>query len=96
MTERRELTGVVSPSQLASLQAAARTLSPAQLLAVRQAYSDSFAESLIVCAIVMAVCIVVTLGTFQRKPMRMDEKMDQRAAEQREYIASRAGEGEKV
>ncbi|MCJ1433471.1 hypothetical protein MMC27_002833 [Xylographa pallens] len=96
VTERRELTGVVSPAQLASLQATAQTLSPVQLLTVRQAYSDAFSESLKVCAVVMAVCVVVTLGTFQRNPMRVDEKMEQRAAEQREYVARRRPVMEKV
>ncbi|MCJ1287288.1 hypothetical protein MMC26_006636 [Xylographa opegraphella] len=89
VTQRRELTGLVSPSQLASLQAAAPTLTPAQLLAVKQAYSDAFDESLKVCALVMAVCVVVTLGTFQRKPMRVDERMVQRVVEQRDYLATR-------
>ena len=95
VTERCDLAGVVSASQLASLQTAAQTLSPAKRLAVRQAYADAFNESLTVCAVVMAVC-VVTLGTFQRRPVRMDERMERREVEQREYLARRAGWGEKV
>ncbi|MCJ1399791.1 hypothetical protein MMC11_002994 [Xylographa trunciseda] len=94
--ERTELTGVVSQSQLASLQAAARTLSPAQLEAVRQAYSDAFGETLEVCAIVMGICVVVTLGIFQRHPMSTDEKLEHRIVEQRKYLAAKAVAAEKV
>ncbi|MCJ1392789.1 hypothetical protein MMC18_005660 [Xylographa bjoerkii] len=96
VTERRELTGVVSPSQLASLQAAARTLSPIQLLAVRQAYSDAFSETLKVCAIVTGVGVVAALGTFQWNPMRMDERLNQRQAEQQNHLAGRERGVEKV
>jgi hypothetical protein len=66
VTEGRELAGVVSASQLASLQSAADALSPAQWQAVQQAYSDSFNEALRVCAIVAAVAVLAAIASFQR------------------------------
>jgi hypothetical protein len=43
-------------------------MTAAQLHAVRQAYSDAFAEDLRVCAILAGVCVLVTLVTFRRNP----------------------------
>jgi hypothetical protein len=70
VTQRRQLvnTGLISPEQLATLQSSARTFTPEQLHAVRQAYSDAFREDLRVCAIISGVCILVTLGAFRRRP----------------------------
>lgn len=65
-TTRSQLTGLVTPAQLSSLQASAKTLTEEQLHAIRQAYSDSFSEGMKVCAAVAAVCAVATLMTYRR------------------------------
>lgn len=65
-TTRSQLTGLVTPEQLSTLQTSARTFTEAQLHAVRQAYSDSFSEGMKVCAAVSAVCALATLMTFRR------------------------------
>ena len=77
VTQRRELAGVVTPAQLLSLQSSARPLSPAQLQAVRQAYSDALDESLRGGAIVSGVCILITRGAYQRKPLNMNDRRQQ-------------------
>jgi hypothetical protein len=66
VTERRELTGVVPASQLASLQSSADAPSPAQWQAVQQAYSDSFNVALRVCAIIATVAVLIAIASFQR------------------------------
>lgn len=79
--EYEQLTGIVSTSQLASLRASEKTLSPSQLLAVRKAYSDAFNEDMRVCAIVAGVCVLVALGTFQRNPLDMQARREQQVVE---------------
>lgn len=73
-TRQRELTGIVSEEQVATLQSSAHSLSKTQLRAIRVAYSDAFNESLLVCAVVAGVCVLVTLGTFQRHPQDLMER----------------------
>ena len=65
--------GIVSASQLATLQASASTFTMSQIEAVRQAYSDAFSEDMRICAIVAGICILVTLGTFRRNPPSMED-----------------------
>jgi len=43
-------------------------MTPAQLFAVRQAYSDAFKEDMRVCAIVSGIGILFTLVSFRRRP----------------------------
>ena len=81
VTQRSELVAVVTPAQLLSLESSAGSLSPAQLQAVRQAYSDAFDESLRACAIIAGVCILITLGTYQRKPLSMNDRRQQQLIE---------------
>lgn len=81
VTQRSELIGVVSAAELSSLQSSAATLSPAQLQAIRQAYTDAFDKSLRVCAIVTGFCVLITLGTYQRKPLSMLERRQQQLTE---------------
>lgn len=63
---RSQLTGLVTPTQLSTLQTSARTFTEAQIHAVRQAYSDSFGEGMKVCAAVSAACALATLMTYRR------------------------------
>ena len=73
-TKQRELNGIVSEEQVARLKSSTSTLSPAQRLAIRVAYSDAFNETLLVCAIIAGVCVLVTLGTFRRHPQDLAER----------------------
>lgn len=84
LTQRKQLTGVVTEEQLTNLQSAAKTFTEEQLYAVRQAYSDAVNEDLRVCAIVAGICILVTLGAFRRNPQPVRERRkDQMIAEQK-------------
>jgi hypothetical protein len=83
-TQRRELTGIVSPEQLASLQSAAASFTSAQTEAVRQAYSDAFHGDMKVCAIVAGTCVLVALGTYQRNPLTLEERAIEQKAEEEE------------
>ena len=84
--EYDQLTGIVSGSQLASLQYSAKTLSPSQLYAIRKAYSDAFNEDMRVCAILAGVCVLLTLGTFQRNPPHIQEKRKQQIADEEKRL----------
>lgn len=80
--EHDQLAGIVSESQLASLRDSEKTLSPAQLYAVRRAYSDAFNEDMRVSAIVAGVCVLLTLGTFQRNPLDIQARREQQVVEE--------------
>lgn len=96
VTEHKQLIapGIVTDSQLADLQTAAATFSQAQAHAVTQAYGDAFSEDLRVCAIISGICVLVTLGTFQknRQPV-LERRRDQQIVEQRRLreLKQRAG-----
>ncbi|CAN9108701.1 unnamed protein product [Alternaria alternata] len=49
---------VVSAAQLESLAGSIRTLSPEKVLAIRQAYTDAFNETLVVCSVVSGVALL--------------------------------------
>lgn len=80
--EFQQLTGIVTESQLASLRDSEKTLSPSQLYAVRKAYSDAFNEDMRVCAIVAGICVLLTLGTFQRNPIDIQTRREQQVVEE--------------
>lgn len=92
VVERRELAGLVSPSQLTSLASAAASLSPAALFAIRKAYADAFDKTLRVTAIVACAGFLLTLGTIQRNPLSLAERRkEQMEAEMRRQQTSRKG-----
>ena len=84
--EYDQLTGIVSGFQLASLQYSAKTLSSSQLYAVRKAYSDAFNEDMRACAILAGVCVLLTLGTFQRNPPDIQARRKQQIAEEQKRL----------
>ena len=88
VTQQKELLrpGVVTEEQLANLQIAARRMLPAQLHAVRQAYSDAFNEDMRVCAIVSGVCVLVTLGAFKRNAQPVLERRKQQQLAERKRL----------
>jgi hypothetical protein len=87
-TQQRQLItpGIISASQLASLQASASTFTASQIEAVRQAYSDAFSEDMRLCAIIAGICILVTLGTFRRNPPNMQEMRRRQVEEEEERL----------
>ncbi len=95
-TEIRDLSGLVTEGQLASLQSEANSLSPQQLQAVRQAYADSFTEELRICAGIAALALITTLMTFERHPRSMQELRQQQIKDDDERNRElEAKEGEK-
>ncbi len=44
-------------------------MTPAQLHAVRQTYSNSFSEGMKICAITSAACVLATLITWRKVPI---------------------------
>ncbi|CAN9316350.1 unnamed protein product, partial [Alternaria alternata] len=71
--QRRQLLDpmVVSVAQLGSLADSMRTLSPDAALAVRQAYTDAFNETLVVCSIVSGVALLASLAAWRKQPTVM-------------------------
>lgn len=76
----------MSTEQLASLESSAKSMTYAQIHAVRQAYSDSFSEDMKVCAIVTGVCVLVTIGTWTRNPVSIEQRHKEQAEEEEERL----------
>lgn len=84
-TTRSQLIGVITEAQLSTLETSAKTMTEAQLHAVRQVYSDSFSEGMKVCAAISAACALATLmsyrknditvGTRREEQLRFDDEM---------------------
>ena len=87
-TKQRELIGIVSEEQVATLNSSARLLSSGQLRAIRVAYADAFNESLLVCAVVSGVCVLATIGTFQRHPQDLRERRQEQLLNHQRAISS--------
>lgn len=79
-TEHNDLvvTGLLSDSQLATLQTAAKSLTPTQLAAVSKAYSDSFREIMIVCVVIAGLGVLASLMTWDSHPPNLTEMMEER------------------
>ncbi|TGO35759.1 hypothetical protein BHYA_0147g00240 [Botrytis hyacinthi] len=82
LAQKTQLTGIMSPEQLASLESSAKSMSDSQLDSVRQAYSDSFSEDMKVCAIVASVCVLVTVGTWKKNPVTIEQRLREQIAEE--------------
>lgn len=85
-TLRSELAGIVTPEQLSTLQSSAKTMTHAQLRAVRQGYSDSFSEGMKVCAAMSAACALATLMTFRRHGVNLEARRVDQLREDNEMI----------
>jgi hypothetical protein len=57
-----------------------------QLHAVRQAYSDSFGEAMIVCAAISAACVLATLLTYRKQPLDLIERRKEQATEYMKFV----------
>jgi MFS family permease len=77
--QRKQLldTGLVSPTQMQSLFESMRSLSTTQVFTIRQAYTDAFNETLVVCAIITGIALLVTAGGFQKNPPSMEDRRRQ-------------------
>ena len=77
--ERHQLldTQAITPAQLNSLRDVAHTLSFQQIQSIRQAYTGAFDQSMIVCSVISGLCLVVTLGCWQKNPITMEERRKQ-------------------
>lgn len=65
-------------------------MTPAQLHAIRQAYSDSFSEAMKVCAAVSAACAVACLLAFRWHGVDLEIRIKELAKEEDEMIRSAA------
>ncbi|KAL1599693.1 hypothetical protein SLS60_007496 [Paraconiothyrium brasiliense] len=70
-------TGLLTPSQLQSLRNAMPSLTANEVHAVKQAYTDAFDDTLVVCSIVSGVCLLVTLGCWRKDPLSIAERREQ-------------------
>lgn len=75
-------TGLLDASQLQSLRDVMPQLNPHQIQGVRQAYTDTLHEALVVCAIISGVCVLVSLGCWQKNPLSMQDYRERRNMEQ--------------
>jgi hypothetical protein len=70
-------TGLLAPTQLQSLRNVISSLSADEIHAVKQAYTDAFDDTLVVCSIISGVCVLVTLGCWRRNPPSIGEMRQQ-------------------
>jgi hypothetical protein len=74
-----QLTGVLTPAQLSDFYKSPIAIygfTPLQQLAVRDVYIDSYNVNMRVCAGIAAVSLVAGLGTYQRNPPSMQQRLD--------------------
>ena len=69
--------GLLTPQQLQSLRDALPTLNSAQQQIVQQTYTDAFNDTMVACAIIASICVLVTAGVWQRNPPSMEERRRQ-------------------
>jgi MFS family permease len=62
---------VLDGAQLESLRESLQTLSPAGVVAVRQAYTDAFNETLVVCAVISGIALLATFAAWRKHPTVM-------------------------
>ncbi|EOO03912.1 putative mfs multidrug protein [Phaeoacremonium minimum UCRPA7] len=79
--QRTQLGGVVSSS---ALTGGTQDLTSTQLSAIRKAYNDAFTETMMVCAIVAGVGILLTLGVYRRNRMTIEEQRKEQIREETE------------
>lgn len=84
--QRAQLPGVVSAGQLQDLPHTLGSLSEAQQAAIRKTYNDAFTKTMMICAIVAGVGVILTMGTYRRGRVSLSE---QRAQMVRNEIARR-------
>jgi len=81
-SQRRNLTGLVSPSQLANLQSFSKTASIEQLRAIQKTYSEAFSTDMKVSAAVAGAAVLAAVLTFQREKVDVQERHKERHIEE--------------
>ncbi|KAG9238737.1 MFS multidrug transporter-like protein [Amylocarpus encephaloides] len=89
--QQRKLTGIVTSAQLATFEDSMSSLTPEQLDIIKQTYSDSFSESMKVCAAIAGLGVLATFVVFRRRPV---DFMENRKQQIMEDMARRRREGE--
>lgn len=82
--QRAQLAGIVSASALQELDFT--KLSNDQMTAIRKTYNDSFTQTMRVSAIVAGIGVLLTMGTFSRDRLPLNQHRDRQV---REEIARR-------
>jgi len=85
-------THLVTSFQLETFQNSAHEMSPTQLEAVRQTYSDSFSESMKVCAAISGACVLATLLTFRKQKMDIMGRRKEQFIDNMKYVAGQKRE----
>lgn len=87
-------TGLVSPIELQTLAQSLHTMSSTQAFAIRQAYTEAFNETMVVCAVISGAALIITAGAFRRSSMSMEDRRAQQfqneGARQRKLGEARA------
>lgn len=84
--QRAQLSGIVSAAQLQDLPHTFESLSEAQQAAIRKTYNDAFTKTMMICAIVAGIGVILTMGTYRRGRVSLAE---QRAQMVRDEISRR-------
>ena len=85
--ERTQLSDIPRAA-LTSLQSSAKTLTPSQDLAIRNAYSKAFDNTLAVTAVVACFSFLCALMTYQRHARMVDPRLAVMAATKQQAAAA--------
>ncbi|EHL01054.1 hypothetical protein M7I_3017 [Glarea lozoyensis 74030] len=83
VNEHRSLSNMVTSQQLATLQDSLPHMTPEQVHAVKQAYSDAFAESMKVCAALGGMGVLASLVCWRRNPVEFNVRRKEQIEEDR-------------
>lgn len=89
LQQRAQLSGLVPTAELQDLSNTLDSLSEAQKAAVRKTYNDAFTRTMMICAIIAGIGILLTMGTYRRGRVSLSE---QRGQTVRDEIARRQTE----
>ncbi|KAJ4389718.1 hypothetical protein N0V93_007190 [Gnomoniopsis smithogilvyi] len=76
LQQRAQLTGIVTTADLQDLANIPDILSDFQQAAIRKTYNDAFIKTMMVCAIVAGVGVILTMGTFRRGRVSLSEQRE--------------------
>ncbi|KAJ4418989.1 hypothetical protein N0V82_005214 [Gnomoniopsis sp. IMI 355080] len=77
LQQRAQLIGIVPAAELQGLSNTLKSLSDSQQAAVRKTYNDAYTRTMMVCAIVAGVGIILTMGTLRRGRVSLSEQREQ-------------------
>ncbi|KAH8724762.1 MFS multidrug transporter-like protein [Phaeosphaeriaceae sp. PMI808] len=69
--------GLISVTQMQALAEYMPHLSAAQTFAIRQAYSDAFNQTMVVCAVISGIALLATALGWRKSPMSMEDRRRQ-------------------